>query len=77
MRFMENKGSDIDRALSSLSSTLLRSIAREAIRADPVDCVGFQAKHYSEQARELQAVAANDLRTIGEIHKNGVEVLNV
>ncbi len=42
MRFMENMTSDIERALSSLSSTLLRSTAREAIRADPVACFGFQ-----------------------------------
>ena len=109
IRFMENRNSDIDRALSSLSSTLLRSIAREAIRADPTACLEFQdcilaleqrlqrskeasdvyvvsgvadkaiqdynqsvKKHFSEQAGELQMVAANALRTIGEIHKSGV-----
>ncbi len=108
MSFMENKGSDIDRALSSFSSTLLRTTAREAIRADPVACLGFQdcllalaqrlqgskesseiyvlsgvadkaiqdynqsvTKHYNEQASELQMVAGNALRTIGEIHKSG------
>lgn len=40
--FFDHKNSDLEKAHSSLSLTLLEAIAREAIRADPSDCLAFQ-----------------------------------
>lgn len=54
--FLENKSGDLDKAMSSLSHTLLEAIAREAIRADAADCLTFQHSFlsFAKKVRETR-----------------------